>query len=69
MSSAAYHVNEELLSVILRVVPVTVVDPHSEQFNGWLGAVDLLGGHIQVVHKDDTLFARRWAKDTSTASV
>jgi hypothetical protein len=33
----------------------------AQQLNGWLGAVHLGGGHVEVVHKDDALEADRGA--------
>ena len=49
--SWTYHVSELQFGSVFLVVPVSVVQPLSEQLNGWLGTVLLFGWHVQVIHK------------------
>ena len=44
--------------------PVSEVQVLSEQFNGRLRTVDLLGRHVEVVHKNDGLTANRRSEHT-----
>jgi hypothetical protein len=41
-----------------------VVHPLSEKLNGWLSAVELLLGHVEVIDEDAVLLACGWAVDT-----
>ena len=52
-----------------RVSPVSMVNELSEQFNGRLSTIDLLGRHVEVVHEDDGLLAHLRAKHTLSALV
>jgi len=44
-----------VLHDLLAIEPVAVVDPLTEQLDGWLGAELFLLGHVQVVNKRDGL--------------
>ena len=59
VSALTHDVGEEELGGVLAVVPVSVVDPLSQQLDGRLCAVLLLGRHVQVVDKHDALLAQR----------
>lgn len=54
-------VDELAECILLAVVPSSVVHPLSKDFDGRLSAIRLLGGHVQVVHEDDTCHPQRRA--------
>lgn len=54
-------VDELAERVLLAVVPSSVVHPLPKDFDGWLGAIRLLGGHVKVVHEDDACHPQRRA--------
>lgn len=49
--------------------PVAVVDQHSEQFDRWLGSVDLFGWHVQIVHEENRRLAHRRPVHTFPATI
>mmetsp|Transcript_24722 Transcript_24722/g.57417 ORF Transcript_24722/g.57417 Transcript_24722/m.57417 type:complete len:274 (-) Transcript_24722:237-1058(-) len=71
------HVGQgsEWVGGILAIIPTTMrwisysIDHLPQDLDGWLGAKLLLVGHIQVIHHDDSQFARWRAIDTLPSSV
>ena len=51
------HISEEKLRRILLVVPMCVINPLSQQLNGRLRSILLLGRHIEIINKHYTLLA------------
>ena len=45
-----------------KLLPVSMINELSEQLDGRLGAIHLLGRHVEVVNKDDGLLAHLRAK-------
>lgn len=43
----------------IKISPAATIEPLSEQLNGRLCAVELLGGHVDIVHEQDELLTRR----------
>lgn len=43
-------------------LPHAVVCPLPQQLYGRLGTIHLASRHVQVIHKYDTLLAKRWSK-------
>ena len=62
-------VDQGLESVVRSLIPTPVVHPLPQHLNRRLGAVDLELGHVQIVHKDDALCAKRGSKNTLPALV
>mmetsp|Transcript_8240 Transcript_8240/g.18063 ORF Transcript_8240/g.18063 Transcript_8240/m.18063 type:complete len:649 (-) Transcript_8240:407-2353(-) len=54
-----YHIDDPPELQRLAVIPAHVVEPLAQDLDGRLRAVLLLHGHIDVVHEDDELLARR----------
>jgi len=63
------HVHDLVERQFLAVVPAFVVHPLAQDLNRWLGAICLLGRHVEVVHEDDALRVQRWAVHTLAAPV
>lgn len=63
------HVDELAEGVLLAVVPASVVHPLTQNFDRWLCAVRLLGGHVKVVYEDDACHPQRRAEHTLAALV
>jgi len=59
VETLTYDVGQEQFGGVLAVVPVTVVNPLSQQLNRRLCAVLLLGRHVQIVNKRNTLLTER----------
>lgn len=53
LSVITYNINEVDFGCVLPVVPVPMVNPLAKQLNGRLGAILLLGRHVQVVNEHD----------------
>ena len=45
-------------------LPHAMICPLPQQLNWRLGSIHLPGWHVQIVNKYDTLFPKRWSKDT-----
>lgn len=43
----------------IKISPAATIEPLSEQLNRRLCAVELFGGHVDIVHEQDELLARR----------
>ena len=64
-----YQVLEEDFAAIFSVVPMADIEPLSEELDGRLCAVLLLGRHVEVVHEHDTLLAHRRTKHALATAV
>ena len=51
------------------VVPALVVEVLAQEFDGGLGSVFLLFGHVQVVHKNDAALSNRRTVDSAAALI
>ena len=60
----SHHVHNVHSGGVLAVVPVAMVRPLSQQLDGRLCSVHLLGWHVEVVHKHHTLLTHGWTKHT-----
>ena len=58
-----YHIDEVEPRCVLLIIPVSIICKLPEQLNGGLGPVLLFGRHVEIVDKDQALFANRRAKD------
>ena len=46
------------------VVPKSIIDPESHQFEGWLAAKCIFCGHVEIVHERHHFLAAEWDVDT-----
>jgi len=64
--ATTHDVGKEQLGGVLAVVPVTVVDPLTQQLDRRLRSVLLLGRHVEVVDERYALLAERRPVDALT---
>lgn len=62
-------VNKLAEGVFLAIIPPPMVHPLSQDFDRWLRAIGLLGGHVEVVDEDNTRHPQRRAKDPLAAFI
>ena len=53
--------------VVLEIVPSTLIEHLTQDFDGRLSSVLLNQRHVEIINEDDNLFAHTSAKDTSTS--
>lgn len=53
---------DKLPGLFLAVIPEAIVDPEAQQLQGWLGAKEVMGRHVEVVQEAQQALPTRWHK-------
>ena len=66
---SSHHIDEVKPGGILLVIPVAIVCKLSEQLYGRLGPIFLLGWHVQIIDKHQTLLPHGRTKHSLPATI